>query len=134
MDVIKNPEQLALQFLSGLPPSLETFADVLSLQYQESEKVLTPKLVTTSLLSHIRTKSSRSSGSRSTEDSALKVDKATAVCHACGKKGHFKAECYSIVGKPKDLLRLACQRERGSGREPSEQVKVHCQGRKGGLK
>ena len=101
MDIVKNPEQLALQFLAGLPKSLETFTDVLSLSYQESGKELTPKVVTTALLTHTRTKTSRSDVTPK-EDSAMKVDKVDAKCHHCGKKGHFKAECWDVVGKPKD--------------------------------
>jgi len=116
MDVLKIPEQLALQFLAGLPKSLETFSDVLSLQYQESGKELNPKSVTTALLAHIRTKSSKSDDVVKEEDSTMKVDKVKAACHHCEKKGHFKSERWDLYGKPKGGKGGTGRKERKGGK------------------
>ena len=64
----KTPELLALFFLRGLPKSLETFAQYLTLSHTEDNGIrLTPRYVTTSLINHIRTQSSRAD-SQSGED------------------------------------------------------------------
>jgi hypothetical protein len=89
----KTPELLALFFLRGLPKSLETFAQHLTLSYTDgNENRLTPQYVTTSLINHIRTQTSRAD-SQLGEDGDMRVDKVSAK-----KKGHFKAECRSLNG------------------------------------
>jgi hypothetical protein len=83
----KTPELLALFFLRGLPKSLETFAQFLTLSNsEESGNQLTSEFVTTSLINHIRTQQTTRADNYSGEDAALRVDKATAKCHGCGKK------------------------------------------------
>ena len=134
MDIIKTPEQLALQFLVGLPKSLENFSDIISLNSQESGKELTPKSVTTALLSHVRTKSSKLDNVPE-EDTAMNVDKSKAACHHCGKKGHFKSECYDLVGKPKGQGGMKGQgSQRGGGSKKKEEAnKAGRSGRDWGL-
>jgi len=134
MDIIKTPEQLALQFLAGLPKSLENFSDIISLNSQESGKELTPKSVTTALLSHVRTKSSKLDNVPE-EDTAMNVDKSKAACHHCGKKGHFKSECYDLVGKPKGQGgRKGQGSQRGGGSKKKEEAnKAGRSGRDWGL-
>lgn len=87
----KMPELLALFFLLGLPKSLETFTQYLTISHaDEAGQQLTPRYVTTALINHVRTKTTRLETHSGENDIAMRVDKAKAKCHACGKKGFGK--------------------------------------------
>jgi hypothetical protein len=107
----KTPELLALFFLRGLSKSLETFAQCLTLFHtEENGSRLTPRHITTFLINHIRTQTSRAD-SQSDENSAVRVHKASARGHGCGKKGHFKSECRRT--EREDAQQAGSSRNRG---------------------
>lgn len=89
------PRLLALFFLNGLPPSFQTFVDFISLSNNGTDhmSILTPDALTAKFMQHIRTMAVRQDGPTD-EEFAMRVDKKTATCHGCGKKGHFKSECW----------------------------------------
>lgn len=112
-------EEVALQFLSSLPPSLDSFKDSVTLLSAGRKDSLTLDSVINGLCLHARTRSSLAS--RPTLETALKALSASIRCYACNKMGHYASKCPEKKGEGRSRKTHGRYRERRKSIVSSEE-------------